>query len=161
MKKSLLTLITTAALFSPALSVAATTECVPSKTPEAAKADFDSGMASANATLLQAYTQALKINEDANRISLEEHSARMKDIENCYEQEIKTIKLNLQLGWREEMDAATDRHNEAQKNSLAQYNAEVEAHRHQYGQAVELAKSNYNLSAQKAAEEYNKAVCAQ
>ncbi len=143
----------------PSLSFA-TDACVPSMSVDQAKAQLDAGVSRLNQDLHARYAAAGAAFDQANATCMTKHEARMKVIEANYQDQVRTIKENLNLGWREQLVAAVNARNEAAAQSAQWYTAETESHLATYNQTCADAQADFNTKALALNAQYNKAVCA-
>lgn len=138
----------------------AQSQCVPTMTVEVAQAQYNVGFAAADADLLQAYVQATQIYDAGLATALAHHEKNLSDIQSQYDDEYQKIKSELNLGWREELEAASIRHNLATQAAAIKYQAETQRLLAEYNQSVEAAQAKFSTATTALAQQYNYAVCA-
>jgi len=138
----------------------ATDACVPTMTVEQAQSQMDAGIAKISQEINQSYAEADSVFNQETAKALKAHIERLTEIEARYQEEVRIIKANLNLGWREKLAAATEAHNQAGVQSANRYTSETEAHLVSYNQTVAQAQAAYNAKAAELAANYNNAVCA-
>jgi len=138
----------------------ATDACVPTMTVEQAQSQMDAGIAKISQEINQSYAEADSVFNQETAKAIKAHTERAKEIEAQYQEEVRMIKANLDLGWREKLVAATEAHNQSALQSANQYTAETTAHVATYNQTTEQARASYNAKAAELAAQYNKAICA-
>ncbi len=134
--------------------------CVPTKSVESARSDYDYSIQLLDENLAAEYEAAsvqLQQDYDMNLAHYEHH---VKMLRHDFKHEVNTIKRDLNPGWREAIDAATDRHNNDLLLARDEYHAKNEVAKHHYNQTTEESRLNYNYEASLIADEYNRAVCA-
>ncbi len=160
LKKVLLIAFATVASFAIQSPAVASQVCVPTKSVEAAKADYDSGLAILNVQLEQAYSAAHLEYSQSNADALARHDSNMFSSNARYNQEAKDIQANLNNGWRELLEAAATRHNLEIKQISDQYSSDTQANSSRYNQRTAEAQANFNFGVQALITEYNQTVCA-
>jgi hypothetical protein len=135
-------------------------QCVPTKSVESAKADYDYSLQVLNAELSAEYDAATShLNQDYD-MNLTCYNQQVKTSNQEFNSEIAAIKRDLHPGWRKAVEDATARHNEDLLVLRDEYNAQNQEARRDYHFATEQARLNYDYQAAQVAAEYNRAVCA-
>jgi hypothetical protein len=136
-------------------------ECVPTKTVEEAKADYDASIAALNIAINNTYTKAVNDYNKAVANNLTVYNQQVAAINAAYDAEVKQITTDFLPGWQNALKAATDKHNKDLDAAIAQYDAKNKNEYAIYNQTVSRAQADYAVKAKAIADEYNKAVCAE
>ncbi|MBC7464560.1 MAG: hypothetical protein H7256_01085 [Bdellovibrio sp.] len=136
-------------------------QCVPTKTVEQAKADYDSSIAALNVSIHNTYSKAVNDYNVATAANLAAYDQQVVAINAAYNAQVKLITDNLAPGWQDALKAATDKHNQDLDLAIVQVDVKNKNEYAVYNQTVNQAKANFTVRAQAIADVYNKAVCAQ
>lgn len=136
-------------------------QCVPTKTVQEAKAEYDSSVAALNISINQIYTKAVVDYNSATATNLVVYNQQVASINAVYDAEVKAITTDLPVGWQAALKAATDKHNQDLDLAIVQYDVKNKNEYAVYNLTVNQAKNNFDVQARAIAEKYNKAVCAQ
>jgi transketolase len=157
MKKLLLVILTMAAFATH--TYANDSHCVPTKTVEEAKAQFDAGVAAINVTLQADYAKAMAEYDQSVKDLVAKYYATLASIDNKYESDAKEIQNSHRPGWQQALTDLRNKRNIDARKNYDQYYVDADSFITVYYQKVELAKDKYRRSGDALVSEYNTSVC--